>query len=176
MQGKDAIPFLESLVVGDIAALADGTGTLSVFTNEKGGIIDDTGGLNRQGEGSWACSGALACAAGRTHNHSPSIHPLALLPPSPACLPAYPSPTFLPPAVVTKVTDSELYIVVNAGCREKDLAHIGKHLDAWKVGTLLLLPLSHTAIAAATATVPLPLLLRHLPATLCCHLCWQSRA
>ncbi|PSC76849.1 glycine cleavage T [Micractinium conductrix] len=76
LKGKDAIPFLESLVVGDIAALADGTGTLSVFTNEKGGIIDDT--------------------------------------------------------VVTKVTDSELYIVVNAGCREKDLAHIGKHLDAWK--------------------------------------------
>lgn len=43
LQGKDAIPFLESLVVGDIASLADGTGTLSVFTNEKGGIIDDTG-------------------------------------------------------------------------------------------------------------------------------------
>ena len=41
-QGKDAIAFLESLVVGDIAGLADGTGTLSVFTNEKGGIIDDT--------------------------------------------------------------------------------------------------------------------------------------
>jgi aminomethyltransferase len=29
-------------VVGDIAGLADGTGSLSVFTNEKGGIIDDT--------------------------------------------------------------------------------------------------------------------------------------
>ena len=43
LQGKDAIAFLESLVVGDIAGLADGTGTLSVFTNEKGGIIDDTG-------------------------------------------------------------------------------------------------------------------------------------
>ena len=42
MQGKNAIAFLETLVVGDIAALADGTGTLSVFTNEKGGIIDDT--------------------------------------------------------------------------------------------------------------------------------------
>lgn len=44
-QGKDAIAFLEGLVVGDIAGLADGTGTLSVFTNEQGGIIDDTGGL-----------------------------------------------------------------------------------------------------------------------------------
>jgi aminomethyltransferase len=36
------VAFLETLVVGDIAALADGTGSLSVFTNEKGGIIDDT--------------------------------------------------------------------------------------------------------------------------------------
>lgn len=42
VQGKDAIKFLEGLVTGDIAGLADGTGSLSVFTNEKGGIIDDT--------------------------------------------------------------------------------------------------------------------------------------
>ena len=42
MQGKDVIPFVESLVVGDIAGLADGTGSLSVMTNERGGIIDDT--------------------------------------------------------------------------------------------------------------------------------------
>lgn len=41
-QGKDAIAFLEGLVVGDIAALVPGTGSLSVFTNEQGGIIDDT--------------------------------------------------------------------------------------------------------------------------------------
>ena len=34
--------FLEGLVVGDIVGLKDGTGTLSCFTNEKGGIIDDT--------------------------------------------------------------------------------------------------------------------------------------
>ena len=72
-QGKDAIPFLESLVVGDIAGLKDGTGTLSVFTNEKGGIIDDT--------------------------------------------------------VVTRVTPSHIYIVVNAGCRDKDLGELreGNH-------------------------------------------------
>ena len=76
LRGKDAIKFLEGLVVGDIVGLADGTGSLSVFTNEKGGIIDDT--------------------------------------------------------VITKVTDEEIYLVVNAGCREKDLAHIGKHLDAFK--------------------------------------------
>lgn len=41
-QGKEAIPFLESLVVGDIAGLEDGTGCLSLYTNERGGIIDDS--------------------------------------------------------------------------------------------------------------------------------------
>eukprot|EP00887_Chlorella_sp_A99_P003441 scaffold7.g3441.t1 len=76
LKGKDAIPFLEGLVVGDVRGIADGSGSLSVFTNEMGGIIDDT--------------------------------------------------------VVTKVSPEEIYLVVNAGCREKDLAHIGKHLDAFK--------------------------------------------
>lgn len=75
LSGQDAVKFLEGLVVGDIAGLADGTGTLSVFTNEKGGIIDDT--------------------------------------------------------VITKVTPTEIYLVVNAGCREKDLAHLNKHLSAF---------------------------------------------
>eukprot|EP00897_Mesotaenium_endlicherianum_P001794 jgi/Mesen1/1642/ME000135S00635 len=78
LKGKDAISFLETLVVGDIAALKDGTGSLSVFTNEKGGIIDDT--------------------------------------------------------VITKVDDSHIYLVVNAGCRDKDLAHIEKHLAPYKAG------------------------------------------
>ena len=41
-QGKDAIKFLEGLVVGDIEGIPDGQGSLSVFTNEQGGIIDDT--------------------------------------------------------------------------------------------------------------------------------------
>eukprot|EP01025_Chloroclados_australasicus_P006974 TRINITY_DN1220_c0_g2_i1.p2 TRINITY_DN1220_c0_g2~~TRINITY_DN1220_c0_g2_i1.p2 ORF type:complete len:402 (-),score=68.33 TRINITY_DN1220_c0_g2_i1:309-1514(-) len=72
LKGKDALTFLESLVVGDIKSLQDGTGTLSVFTNENGGIIDDT--------------------------------------------------------VITKVDASEAYLVVNAGCREKDIAHINKYL------------------------------------------------
>jgi aminomethyltransferase len=31
------------------------------------------------------------------------------------------------------VSPTELYVVVNAGCRDKDLAHIGKHLEAAKV-------------------------------------------
>lgn len=76
LKGKDAIKFLERLVVGDIVGLEDGNGTLSVFTNEKGGIIDDT--------------------------------------------------------VITKVNGTEIYLVVNAGCREKDLAHLDKHLKAAK--------------------------------------------
>jgi len=41
-QGKDAVSFLEKLVVGDIRSIENGSGSLSVFTNEKGGIIDDT--------------------------------------------------------------------------------------------------------------------------------------
>jgi hypothetical protein len=32
-----------------------------------------------------------------------------------------------------QVSNDEIYVVVNAGCRDKDLAHIGKHLDAYKV-------------------------------------------
>ncbi|XP_024389923.1 aminomethyltransferase, mitochondrial [Physcomitrium patens] len=72
LKGPDAIDFLETLVVADIKGLANGTGTLSVFTNENGGVIDDT--------------------------------------------------------VITKVTDDHIYLVVNAGCRDKDLAHLEKYL------------------------------------------------
>jgi aminomethyltransferase len=32
-----------------------------------------------------------------------------------------------------QVADDEIYLVVNAGCREKDLAHLNKHLSAFKV-------------------------------------------
>ncbi|XP_033744875.1 aminomethyltransferase, mitochondrial-like [Pecten maximus] len=39
--GKDSIAFIESLVVGDVAALNENQGTLSLLTNTKGGIIDD---------------------------------------------------------------------------------------------------------------------------------------
>lgn len=42
LKGPDAIDFLETLVVADIKGLPPGTGTLSVFTNENGGVIDDT--------------------------------------------------------------------------------------------------------------------------------------
>ena len=40
--GKDRVEFLESLTVGDIKELKQGAATLSLFTNEKGGIEDDT--------------------------------------------------------------------------------------------------------------------------------------
>ncbi|KAJ3243869.1 hypothetical protein HDU78_011700 [Chytriomyces hyalinus] len=40
--GKDRIKFIESLVVADVDALPVGSSTLSVFTNDNGGIIDDT--------------------------------------------------------------------------------------------------------------------------------------
>lgn len=72
LEGKDAVAFLETLVVGDVAGIPVGSGSLSVFTNEKGGIIDDT--------------------------------------------------------VVTRSGENSVYLVVNAGCREKDLEHLNKHL------------------------------------------------
>ncbi|OIV95824.1 hypothetical protein TanjilG_06800 [Lupinus angustifolius] len=76
LKGKDSVSFLEKLVVADVAGLAPGTGSLTVFTNEKGGAIDDS--------------------------------------------------------VITKVTDNHIYLVVNAGCRDKDLAHIEEHMKAFK--------------------------------------------
>ena len=35
-------------------------------------------------------------------------------------------------ATCLQVTAEELYMVVNAGCREKDLAHLNKHLGLFK--------------------------------------------
>ena len=40
--GKDAVKFIEKCVVGDIAGLKNGEGRLTLITNEKGGIIDDS--------------------------------------------------------------------------------------------------------------------------------------
>ena len=42
IRGKDRIRFIEGLVVSDIGELAQNQTQLSVFTNEKGGIKDDT--------------------------------------------------------------------------------------------------------------------------------------
>ncbi|KAG0032955.1 hypothetical protein BGZ81_009732 [Podila clonocystis] len=69
--GKDRVKFYESITVADIENLPVGSSTLSVFTNENGGIIDDT--------------------------------------------------------IICKHQDS-LYVVSNAGCADKDLAHIRDHL------------------------------------------------
>ena len=41
-EGKDAIKFLEKMVVGDIASLKPGESKLSLIMNEDGGIVDDT--------------------------------------------------------------------------------------------------------------------------------------
>lgn len=41
IRGKDRIAFMESLVTGDIGLLSPGTGSLTLFTNHNGGIIDD---------------------------------------------------------------------------------------------------------------------------------------
>ncbi|MGH0182832.1 UNVERIFIED_CONTAM: hypothetical protein FKN15_010554 [Acipenser sinensis] len=68
VHGKDRVKFIESLIVGDVAELKDNQGTLSLFTNEKGGIMDDL--------------------------------------------------------IVTKTSLGYLYVVSNAGCADKDSAHM----------------------------------------------------
>ncbi|KAL1923700.1 uncharacterized protein VTP21DRAFT_8680 [Calcarisporiella thermophila] len=75
LTGKDRTKFLESLVVADLVNLPAFTATLSLFTNENGGIIDDT--------------------------------------------------------VICK-HDNSFYIVSNAACADKDLAHIRKHLSEFQ--------------------------------------------
>ncbi|KAF9430046.1 hypothetical protein BGZ76_000987 [Entomortierella beljakovae] len=73
--GKDRVKFYETITVADIEALPVGSSTLSVFTNESGGIIDDT--------------------------------------------------------IICKHQDS-LYVVSNAGCADKDLAHIRAQLKEFQ--------------------------------------------
>jgi aminomethyltransferase len=41
IRGKDRFAFMESIVVGDIGTLKSNQGTLTLFTNSSGGIIDD---------------------------------------------------------------------------------------------------------------------------------------
>jgi len=73
--GKDRYKFIERLTVADIINLPVGTATLSVITNENGGIIDDT--------------------------------------------------------IITNKGD-HIYVVINAGCFDKDYAHIMAQLDQFK--------------------------------------------
>jgi len=42
IHGADRFNFVESLCTGNVKELKIGSGCLSVFLNEKGGIIDDT--------------------------------------------------------------------------------------------------------------------------------------
>lgn len=73
LHGKDRIEFLEKLVVADVASLPEAHSTLSVMTNENGGIIDDT--------------------------------------------------------IITNLSSNTLGMVINAGCKDKDLAHMRYHLS-----------------------------------------------
>ncbi|NWW09921.1 GCST protein, partial [Oreocharis arfaki] len=59
--GRDRIRFMESLVVGDIAELKPGQGTLTLLTNEKGGITDDLIVINTSENHLYVVSNA-ACA------------------------------------------------------------------------------------------------------------------
>lgn len=68
VHGKDRFKFIESLVVSDIANLKPDSGSLTVFTNKSGGIIDDL--------------------------------------------------------IVSHTSLNYLYIVSNAGCADKDFAHL----------------------------------------------------
>ena len=41
ISGKDRVAFMEKLICADVAGLKEGEAALTVFTNEKGGVIDD---------------------------------------------------------------------------------------------------------------------------------------
>lgn len=41
LKGKDRVKFMETLIVGDLEGLAEDRSMLSLFTDEKGGIMDD---------------------------------------------------------------------------------------------------------------------------------------
>ena len=75
VRGKDSLSFIEQLCVADVKqALQPNQSTLSVFTNSKGGIIDDL--------------------------------------------------------IITKIDESNLYIVSNAGCRHKDMPLMKEKAEA----------------------------------------------
>lgn len=76
LHGADRVAFIEKLVVGDIQALTEGAGVLSMLTNDRGGIIDDT--------------------------------------------------------IVSNLGDGVHGMVINAGCKDKDLEHMRAHLASAK--------------------------------------------
>ncbi|XP_041350154.1 aminomethyltransferase, mitochondrial-like isoform X2 [Gigantopelta aegis] len=74
--GKDCRRYMESLVVADVEGLSENHGTLSVFTNNKGGIEDDL--------------------------------------------------------IITNTGDGYLYVVSNAGCRDKDFANMKRQAEKYR--------------------------------------------
>lgn len=72
LHGRDRVPFLETIVVADVAAIPDHSAQLSVMTVPSGGILDDT--------------------------------------------------------IITNLGD-RIGMVINAGCKDKDLAHIRQHIS-----------------------------------------------
>ncbi|KAJ8906493.1 hypothetical protein NDN08_002986 [Rhodosorus marinus] len=75
LRGKDRVEFIEKLVTADVGNTPLGLANLSVFTTEKGTIIDDT--------------------------------------------------------IITNLGD-EVGLVINAGCKDKDIEHIKEHLEVAK--------------------------------------------
>eukprot|EP00189_Rhodosorus_marinus_P002376 CAMPEP_0113964774 /NCGR_PEP_ID=MMETSP0011_2-20120614/7348_1 /TAXON_ID=101924 /ORGANISM="Rhodosorus marinus" /LENGTH=404 /DNA_ID=CAMNT_0000977157 /DNA_START=143 /DNA_END=1357 /DNA_ORIENTATION=- /assembly_acc=CAM_ASM_000156 len=75
LRGKDRVEFIEKLVTADVGNTPVGHANLSVFTTEKGTIIDDT--------------------------------------------------------IITNLGD-EVGLVINAGCKDKDIEHIKEHLEVAK--------------------------------------------
>jgi aminomethyltransferase len=76
IRGKDREAFIESLTTADVQGLAQNTGTLSVFTNERGGIKDDL--------------------------------------------------------ILSRVDGDYVYMVTNAGCRDKDLPYLQENAQKWR--------------------------------------------
>ncbi|KAH7730693.1 Protein GCST-1 [Aphelenchoides avenae] len=76
IHGKDSVAFMESLTPADITGLSENTGTLSVFTNERGGIRDDL--------------------------------------------------------ILSKASEGFIYVVTNAGCRDKDLPYLLSNAEKWR--------------------------------------------
>ncbi|KAH9510171.1 hypothetical protein Btru_043647 [Bulinus truncatus] len=93
VDGKDRKKFMESLVVLDVEGLKSDQGSLTVFTNDNGGIIDDL--------------------------------------------------------IVSNTSEGYLYVVSNAGCADKDLAHMkAKEAELKKKGFDIKLTTIDTALLA----------------------------
>ena len=80
LHGENRIAALEALVPGDLEGLDIGAMRYSLFTNDKGGVLDDL--------------------------------------------------------MITRCED-HLFLVVNAGCKDADIAHLKKHPEEVSLGTLL---------------------------------------